>query len=348
MRTLFAQVAVHFIFITLIACCLPHIATAADPFEIQIFDGNIQIMPPYTLISGQQYRLQAATSDKNPVAASWFIAGNLGSITGTPPILSAIFVGEGHLLCRRNGMLKRVKLTVVPATKTFTTNGGTLKSPAGVEIELPKGALPTEQKIGIEIVGPPGVPIAAKRLVRVVRISPARLVLKRSARITFLLGTDAQPHLYFWEGFQKRWVPLQSRVNVAQGTVTASINHFGIYTLMVPETTLKRTNRLKIQRVTLSPRVFFAPERHRLTITYQLNAPDASQALVTMDIFDLRGRRIRRLLNSAVRHIGPNAEQWDGLTDDGVIVRNGRYILVIHAKAAAQNVIARKLIVVFK
>ena len=66
-----------------------------------------------------------------------------------------------------------------------------------------------------------------------------------------------------------------------------------------------------------------------------------------MDIFDLRGRQTRRLFNSAARHIGPNAEQWDGLTDDGVMVRNGRYILVIHAKAAAQNVIARKLIVVF-
>ena len=328
-------------------------ATAADPFEIQVFDGDVQLTPPYKLISGQQYRLQAVTSDKNPVSANWFIAGNLGSVTGTPPILSAIFVGEGQLLCKRNGTQKRVKLTVVSAMKTFTTNGGTLKSPAGVEIELPKNTLSTEQKIGIEIVPPPGVPIASKRLVRVVRISPARLVLKRSARITFLFGTadeltNAQPQLYFWEAFQKRWVPLQSRVNASQGTVTASINHFGIYTLMAPETALKRTNRLQIQRVTLSPRVFFAPDRHRLTITYQLNAPDALQAFVKMDIYDLRGRRIRRLLNSATRYIGPNAEQWDGLTDDGVIVRNGRYILVIHAKAASQNVTARKLIVVFK
>ena len=82
-------------------------------------------------------------------------------------------------------------------------------------------------------------------IVHVVRISPARLVLKRSAHITFLFGTDAQPHLYFWERFQRRWVPLQSRVNVAQGTVTASINHLGTYTLMVPELALKRTNRLR-------------------------------------------------------------------------------------------------------
>ena len=84
------------------------------------------------------------------------------------------------------------------------------------------------------------------------------------------------------------------------GSVTASINHFGIYTLMVfAPTDLERTDRLRIQNVKLSPRVFFAPDRNRLTVVYQLKAPNAMQAFVTMDIFDLRGRRVRRLLEDA-------------------------------------------------
>ena len=60
---------------------------------------------------------------------------------------------------------------------------------------------------------------------------------------------------------------------------------------MVPmPANVERPDRLQIQNVKLSPPVFFAPDRHRLTIAYQLNAPDAMQAFVTMDIFDLRGQ----------------------------------------------------------
>ena len=92
----------------------------------------------------------------------------------------------------------------------------------------------------------------------------------------------------------------------------------------------------------------FAPNMHPLTITYQLNAPNATQAFVTMDIFDLRGRRIRRLLADTQCYIGANIAQWDGLTDDGRLVRNGRYLLVIGARTAAQHAMQRKLIVVFK
>ena len=138
-------------------------------------------------------------------------------------------------------------------------------------------------------------------------------------------------------------------MNAIQGSVTASMNHFGIYTLMVlPPADLERTDRLQIQNVKLSPRVFFAPDRNQLTIVYQLNAPEAMQAFVTMDIFDLRGRRARRLLENAPHYIGPHVAQWDGLADDGVLVRNGRYFLIIRARMGSQRTAHRKLIVVFK
>ena len=199
----------------------------------------------------------------------------------------------------------------------------------------------------------PGLPPTARQFIRVIQISPAGLVLKRPIQLTFLFGNngfrDAKPQLYFWEAFGKRWIPLQSRVNAIQGSVTASANHFGIYTLMVlPPAGLERTDRLQIQNVRLSPRVFFAPDRNQLTIVYQLNAPDAGQAFITMDIFDLRGRRVRRLLEDAPHYIGPHVTQWDGLADDGVLVRNGRYFLVIRARMGSERTAHRKLVVVFK
>ena len=330
------------------------VTAVEDPFEIRVFDGQVEVMQPYRLISGKRYRLQAVSLDKEVLTAQWFLAGNLGRITtGNQPTLTTVFVGEGDLICHVNGVEQRVRLSVVPATGTIGSHGGTLKSPAGVEITLPESGLAIERQIGIEIVASPGLPPTTRQFLRVIQISPARLVLKRSTQLTFLFGgdefPDAKPQLYFWEAFGKQWIPLRSRVNAIQGSVTASINHFGIYTLMVlTPTDLERTDRLQIQNVKLSPRVFFAPDRNRLTIAYQLNAPDAMQAFVTMDIFDLRGKRVRRLFEDAPHYVGPNVAQWDGLTDDGVLVRNGRYFLVMRARRGSQRTAHRKLIVVFK
>ena len=268
-------------------------------------------------------------------------------------MLSAVFVGEGSLICRVEGVERRAKLRVVPETKTLGSDGGKLQSPAGVTIELPEGAFAVEQEIGIEIVPSPGLPPTSHQFVRVVQISPEKLVLKQPGQLTFSFGSDgfpdAKPHLYFWEAFGKKWVPLQGSENTIQGGVTISINHFGIYAMVAatPDD-LQRSERLQIQNVKLSPRVFFAPDRHRLTITYQLNAPDTMQVFVTMEIFDLRGRRVRRLLEEMPRYIGSNAVQWDGLTDTGMLVRNGRYLLVICARTGSQQVLHRKLIIVFK
>ena len=331
-----------------------NVEAVRTPFEIQVFDGTTKVTQPYKLVSGKRYRLQAVSSDKEVLPAQWFLSGNLGRITtGIPPMLTAVFVGEGSLICRVEGVEQRAKLSVVPETKIIGGNGGKLQSPAGVVIDLPKGTLAIERKIGIEIVAPPGLPPTLQRFVRVIRISPKRLVLKRPGQLIFLFEndgfTDAKPQLYFWEMFGKKWVPLQGGKNTIQGDVTTSINHFGIYALMAttPED-VKRAKRLQIQNVKLSPRVFFAPDRNRLTIAYQLNAPDTMQVFVTMDIFDLRGRRVRRLLEEVPLYIGSNASQWDGLTDAGILVRNGRYLLVIRARTGLQQAVHRKLIVVFK
>ena len=330
------------------------VAAVENPFEIRVFDGQMEVMQPYRLVSGKRYRLQAVSANKKVLTAQWFLSGNLGRVTaGNQPMLTAVFVGEGDLICRVNGVEQRVRLSVVPATSTIGSRGGTLKSPAGVEITLPEGALAIERQVGIEVVASPGLPPTARQFLRVVQISPARLVLKRPTQLTFLFKSDefpdAKPQLYFWEAFGKQWIPLRSRVNVIPGSVTASINHFGIYTLMVLlPAGLERTDQLQIQNVKLSPRVFFAPDRNRLTIMYQLNAPNAVQAFVTMDIFNLRGRRIRRLLEDTPHYIGPHVAQWDGLTDDGRLVRNGRYFLIIRAKMGSQRTAYRKLVVVFK
>ena len=342
------KVKISLLLILALTFCLPVFAE----FEIQVVDGETRLTPPYELISGKDYRLTAVSSDGDSVPVRWFLSGNLGKIAGEPPVLAAIFVGEGTLIAKGTSIEQRAQVKIVPAAQTIGIEGGTFRSPAGVEIVFPPEAFLKPQRIAVEIVAPPGPPLSeTQRLVRVIRLSPARLVLKKPAQLRFAHNEPIQiatPQIYFWERYQKRWVPLSSRADALHGTVTPSINHLGIYTLMVPKMEIKRADRLIIKNVALSPRVLFAPDMHRLTITYHLNAPDAVQALVTMDIFDLRDRRVRRLLDNVPCYIGPNVAQWDGLSDDGVLLRNGRYILIIHARAASQHAVARKLIVVFK
>ncbi len=356
----YAIKSVRLLCLTILFCpirCLS-IDTAGAQFEIQLFDGTAQLRAPYTLISGKRYRLAAVSAGGTSVAARWFLSGNLGRIIQNPlgapgrnAVLEAVFVGKGRLIANGASVEQSVAIRIASASQTIGVEGGTFRSPAGIELRFPPGSLLNTTRIHADIVVPPAPHLSAQRLVHVVRLSPEVLVLKQPAQLRFLYQNPLQPgpfNIYFWEKFQQRWVPVSGRSDAFEGTVTSSINHLGIYTLMAPEIVPQRSLRLKIEAVTLSPRVFFEPEQHRLTIGYRLNARDVHQAFVSMEIFDLHERRIRGLLNHAARYIGHNAEQWDGLTDDGNLAHNGRYLLIIHAKAGSQHAVARKLIIIFK
>jgi flagellar hook assembly protein FlgD len=117
---------------------------------------------------------------------------------------------------------------------------------------------------------------------------------------------------------------------------------------MASDQVIPRSEQLQIDGIRLNPPVFYAPETNRLTIEYLLNAPKVNIAEVTIEIFDFSNRRVHTLLSQEPRRIGRNAEQWDGQTDSGETVLNGRYVLVIIAKANGETAVSRKLLIVFK
>ena len=57
------------------------VTAVEDLFEIQVFDGQEEVIQPYRLVSGKRYRLQAVSADKTVLTAQWFLAGNLGRVT---------------------------------------------------------------------------------------------------------------------------------------------------------------------------------------------------------------------------------------------------------------------------
>ncbi|MCZ6676296.1 MAG: hypothetical protein O7E52_03495 [Candidatus Poribacteria bacterium] len=343
--------------------------------EIQVMDDGSLLQRPYVLHSGGIYSLNATGRDafENAVDVdvTWHLVGNLGRIVsneerGTElqkqvrqrqvlPLLEAIFVGEGSLLANAGGIDATEKITIRPIVATIGESGGRVDSPAGIVLSIPPRAFATNRNVEIAIIESPGAALTAQRVTRVIEIRPRGEILKPPAQLTFSYARPVvnefdptQLSLYFWDDFQEKWIAISSHVDSATKTVTASVNHFASYTLMSSDQVIPRSEELRIDGLQLNPPVFYAPETNRLTIEYLLNAPDSDEADVTIELFDFRDQHIVTLLDRAPRRIGRNAEQWEGRTESGETVRNGRYVLVIIAEAGGQKVAAKKLLIVFK
>ena len=65
------------------------------------------------------------------------------------------------------------------------------------------------------------------------------------------------------------------------------------------------------------------PSRGRCHVVYELN----TSARVSLDVFDVGGRRVRTLLFDTLRGPGERREIWDGRTDAGASVPSGIYWL---------------------
>jgi len=192
---------------------------------------------------------------------------------------------------------------------------------------------------------------------------PKGLIFKKPARLSISYASEGgnrkaeggsttidetKLSLYFWDSFQGKWIRVGGKIDITEKTVTASVNHLAPYTIMESKTEPPASKKLDISDIKLTPQIFYAPGTNRLTIEYNLAVGSAEQAEVTINIYDILGRLIATPLDSVVRYAGKNAEQWDGIDKNDRIVRNGRYIVVIIAKAGGDTVAEKKLLVVFK
>lgn len=126
-----------------------------------------------------------------------------------------------------------------------------------------------------------------------------------------------------------------------------SFRRFGEYSMLTENQPLG----LKYVAVMPSP---FSPEVSPAMIGYFLNSakPPAS---VTIRIFNMRGELVRTLLQDDLQFPGRYGSSagikqitWDGKTDDGLMARNGRYIIQIIAKDGSGEVKELESIVLVK
>lgn len=126
------------------------------------------------------------------------------------------------------------------------------------------------------------------------------------------------------EAFAKTGAAFQDGPTVS----TQSFRKVGEYAI------LTQNQPLGIQHLSVLPSPF-SPDTGPVKIGYFLNTSDPP-ANVTIRIFNIRGELVRTLLDNDPQapgrygsRTGEKEISWDGLTDDGTLARNGRYIIQV-------------------
>ena len=318
------------------------------------------------LISGGKYVLQAVGLDENanefsPGKVNWNLSEDVGKLNAkkdepTLAMLEATFVGEGRLIATSGVVSTEAKVIVAPISKTIGEQGGNLESPAHAKIVIPPGALKDKTTFSIALIPPPGT--VEQRISNVFDFQPTGLILRKPLQLTISYANametpgknvdESKLSLYFWDAFQEKWIRAGGKVDTNWKIVFSMVNHLAPYTIMESKTAPSIGQKLDISDIKLTPEVFYAPEINRLTIEYMLSIGSAGQADVTIKIYDFRDRLVTTLLEKAPRDADGNSEQWDGIDDNGSVVHNGRYVVVIIAESGGESIARKKLLIVFK
>lgn len=226
----------------------------------------------------------------------------------------------------------------------------TLHDGAGFRLVLPQGALPFPGEVSLSPirtatpkqharpVGTQQAYTASDRLYRVTLAadralpgdslqSAAHLELPSAAVLRFFEGTRVVGR---YDPYDVQWHVLASNTS-GEALATEAFWQFGEYGVLAAQEALGLT------RVAVLPSPF-SPDIAPVKIGYVLTTP-ASEALVSIRIFNMRGERVRTLLERDLQYPGrygsasSNREiVWDGRTDEGTVARNGRYVVQITAR----------------
>lgn len=145
---------------------------------------------------------------------------------------------------------------------------------------------------------------------------------------------------------------LQWRLFETRGS--GSVLQISDFTRLGQFTVLAENEPLAIQRIGILPNPFSPYIEPGARIGYFLTT-DAPPAVVNISIYNMRGQLVRRLLRDSEQMPGrygsassPLEITWDGLTDDGRMANNGRYIMRINVRDGRSEVTKIEQIVLIK
>jgi flagellar hook assembly protein FlgD len=78
----------------------------------------------------------------------------------------------------------------------------------------------------------------------------------------------------------------------------------------------------------------YAPSPNPVSTTTRLTFALSTSTAVRLELYDLTGRLVRRIVDGVVFPAGPHALTWDGRTDAGTAARSGLYLARLSAGGA--------------
>lgn len=258
------------------------------------------------------------------------------------------------------GISDQVELVarVEPDKEYVLTNG------LGLELSIPAGAIEVSSQVSLAETRPAdtkkyvfaqGGDVSYTVGERIYQLSFSGSELKKPAQLTLPedttiseLHTGARSIAQF-NFTTLQWEILESLVpkTVSQGSGTVIIEKLGQFAVLAANEPLG----IKHAAVLPSP---FSPGIAPVKIGYWLDT-SFPPAKVSIKIYNLRGELVRTLFEDELQQPGrygsstSNREiTWDGLTDNGNMARNGRYIVQIVAKDQQDEVVELLQVVLIK
>ncbi len=339
------------------------IHSVVSSMEIVVEYKGSKLNKPYVLVSGDQYSLYIEAFDKNgnkiPTVDNiiWKLQGEKGIIQPSNDgkfILTALFPGQGEISASLDKISDRSIISVVPYSYEVKHSENTVIPLAfDSKLEIPSKSLKKDEVISISFSEPVGKVYYGKRIGYIYRFEPSELIFNVPAKLTLsykYVITDIDESslgIYFWDKFQQKWLRIGGYVDIERKTITASINSLSLFTIMQrdEQEQIPEENFIEVK---LSPNAYFAPEANRLTIHYKIGWKSYKMVNVTINIYDIKGRLVKGLLNQVPKYPGWSLEQWDGTDESGKIVKNGRYFVVIIVESDGEKISKTSHLAIFR
>ncbi|MBU0558188.1 MAG: carboxypeptidase regulatory-like domain-containing protein [Bacteroidetes bacterium] len=142
---------------------------------------------------------------------------------------------------------------------------------------------------------------------------------------------EGERRIGLYDPISKEWHFIPSSSAFAKSMISGSFYKFGEYGILTSNESLG----FKSISVLPSP---FSPQVAPVKIGYFLTS-SSPPAAVTIKIFNINGELVKTVLDNDMQVPGKYGSRtsnkeisWDGTTDDGLMARNGRYIIQLRAK----------------
>jgi hypothetical protein len=170
-------------------------------------------------------------------------------------------------------------------------------------------------------------------------LKPSGLVFEGESLPSLSLPVRGGARLMLWSEEELLWTRIDA--SAAAGAIEAEIERLGEYA------TSRASAALGIGDVEAEPNPF-SPHDGPTEVSYDLSSSAARMPFVTVRVFNMAAQLVRTLADSEPQGKGRASVEWDGLTDDGDMARNGRYVIEVRAEDATGTETALATVVLVK